>query len=64
MKVEPVHDKTYNTTCVSSKDSDQSVHPPSMARVFVYPSLDSLEAVEGTAISEDSDQTVRMRRLI
>ena len=32
---------------VTSKDSDQPVHPPSMARVLVYPSLDSLEAVEG-----------------
>ena len=34
-------------TCVTSKDSDQPVRPPSMARVLVYPSLDSLEAVEG-----------------
>ena len=32
---------------VTSKDSDQPVHPPSMARVLVHPSLDSLEAVEG-----------------
>ena len=45
---EQVHDKTYNKTCVTSKDSDQPVHPPSMARVLVYPSLDSLEAVEVT----------------
>ena len=42
---------------VTSKDSDQPVHPPSMARVLVHPSLDSLEAVEGLGISEDSDQT-------
>ena len=45
---EPAHDKTYNKTCVTSKDSDQPVHTPSMARVITYPSLDSLEAVEGT----------------
>ena len=38
----------YNKTCVTSKDSDQPVHPPSKARVLVYLSLDSLEAVEGT----------------
>ena len=23
---EPAHDKTYNKTCVTSKDSDQPVH--------------------------------------
>ena len=42
------HNKTYNKTCVTFKDSDQPVHLLSMARVLVYPSLDSLEAVEGT----------------
>ena len=31
----------------TSKDSDQPLHPPSMARVLLYPSLDSFEAVEG-----------------
>ena len=31
----PEHEKTYNMTCVTSKDSDQAVHPPSLARVFV-----------------------------
>ena len=45
---EPAHDKTQNKTWVTSKDLDQPVHPPSMARVLVYPSFDSLEAVEGT----------------
>ena len=45
-------------------DSYQLVHPPSMAGVLDYPSLDSLEAMEGNAISKDSDQTARMRRLI
>ena len=44
----PTQDKTYNKTCVTSKDSYQPVHPPSMARVLVYPSLDSPEAVKGT----------------
>ena len=44
---EPTHDKTYNKTCVTNKDSDQPVHPSSLAMVLVYPSLDSLEAVEG-----------------
>ena len=34
--------------CETSKDSDQPVHPPSMARVLVHHSLDSLEAVEST----------------
>ena len=45
---EPAHSKTYNKICVTSKDSDQPVFPPSMARVLVYPSLDSPEAVEAT----------------
>ena len=47
---EQEHDKTYNTctTYVNSKDSDQPVHPPSAARILVYPSLDRLGAVEGT----------------
>ena len=43
---EPAH-KTNNKTCVTSKDSDQPVHPPSMARVLRHPSLENLEAVEG-----------------
>ena len=49
-------DKTYNTTCVTDKDSDQPVHPRSMARVLVYSSLNSLETVEGTyaGLSESS----------
>ena len=47
MLFEPAHDKTYNKTFVTSKDSDQSIHSPSMAMVLIYPSLDSLETVEG-----------------
>ena len=42
----PALDKTYNYTCMTSKDSDQLVHLPSMAKVLVY-YLNSLEAVEG-----------------
>ena len=34
--------------CVTSKDSDQPVHPYSVAIDLVSPSLDSLEPVEGT----------------
>ena len=45
---EPVHDKTYNKTCVTSNDSDQPEHSPSMSRVHVHLSLDSPEAAEGT----------------
>ena len=30
---EPAHDKTYNTTCATSEDTDQPVHPRSMIRV-------------------------------
>ena len=45
---EPAHDKTNNKSCVTSKDTDQPVHTPSMARVLIHPSLDSLDAVEGT----------------
>ena len=39
----PALNQTYNKICVTSKDSDQPVHPPSMARVLVYPSLDNRE---------------------
>ena len=39
--------KTYNKTCVTNKDSDQPVQPPSMARVSFIPFLDSPEAIEG-----------------
>ena len=48
IRFEPAHDKTYNKTCMSSKDSDHPVHQFSMVRAVVYPSLNSLEAVERT----------------
>ena len=51
--------KTYNKTCVTSKDSDQPVHPTSMARLFVSPSLDSLEDVEGIC---DQLRLIRLHR--
>ena len=41
---EPAHDKTFNKTYVIGKD--QPVRPPSVARILVYSSLNSLEAVE------------------
>ena len=44
----PALNKTYSKTCVTSKDSDQPVHPSSMARVLVYSSLDSPEVEEDT----------------
>ena len=56
---EPVHNKTYNKTGSTSKDSDQSVHPHSMARVFVYISLDSPECVEWTC---DQRRLIRLHR--
>ena len=55
---EPAHGKTYNKTYVSNKNSDQPVHPPSMARVLVHSSLDILEAVEGTC---DQRRLIRQR---
>ena len=36
----------FKTFFVTSKDSDQPVHPPSTARVLVYPSFDNPEAVK------------------
>ena len=31
---EPAHDKTYNKTCATSKDSEEPVHPCTLIRVF------------------------------
>ena len=44
----PAHDKTYNKTCVTSKYSDQPVHPPCLARVLIHPPVESPWALEGT----------------
>ena len=48
LRYEPAHDKTYSKNWVTSKDSDQSVHPPSMAGVIFHPSSDNPESVQGT----------------
>ena len=45
---ELAHDKTFITSCVTNTDSDQPVHPLGTTKALVYPSLDSLDAVEGT----------------
>ena len=58
-----MYDKIYSKTCVTSNNSDQPVHPSSIARVLVYPTVDSPDA-KVYAISEDSDQTAWMHRLI
>ena len=39
---------TIRQVCVTNKDSDQPLHPPSMSRVLILLSLDSLKAVKGT----------------
>ena len=36
--IEPVHDKTYNKTCVTSKNTEQPVQLPSTDLILVYPS--------------------------
>ena len=61
---EPAHDETYHKTCVFSKDSDQPVHPPSMAWVLVYPFLNSLAAVKGTCDQRRLWSGCAERRLI
>ena len=49
--------KTCNKTCVKSKDSGQPVYPPSMTRVLVYTSLDSLKSCIRHMRSARNDQT-------
>ena len=39
---EPAHDKIYNLTCVTSKDSDPLVYPLTKVRALFHLSLDSL----------------------
>ena len=34
LKYKSAHDKTYNKTCVTSEDSNQTAHPRSLIRVF------------------------------
>ena len=47
LKFEPAHNKTYNKTCVTNKDSDQPVYPFSTAMVLVHPYLNNPETVKG-----------------
>ena len=54
----------YNKTCVTSKDSDQPVHPPSMAWILVCPFLDSAEAVEGTCDKHSGRDPDRLHRAV
>ena len=67
-QIEPAHDKTYDKTCVTSKDSDQPVQcflfiPLWIAR-GLFPHWIAQGILKVHAISEDSDQSARMRRLI
>ena len=39
---------------MTSKDSDQPVHPPIMARVLLYPSLDMVETADATFDQQES----------
>ena len=55
--------KTYLLTCPPNEDSDLPVHPHSLIRVFVVRMKLCILAIQN-ALREDSDQTVRMRRLI
>ena len=48
VEYKPAHDKTYNKTCVTSKDFDQPVLLLSTAGVIVHPSSDSPKAAEST----------------
>ena len=55
----------FKLTCTYSEDSNQSVHPPSLIRLVVF-HLKKCFGLLATHIVhiEDSDQTVRTRRLI
>ena len=44
----PGHDKTYNKTYVTSKNSNQPIHQSSMSKLLVYSSFGCQEAVEAT----------------
>ena len=57
---EPAHDKTYNLTCLNSKDSDQPVHPLGVTRVLIYLSFDSPEAIEDTVMIRSAKTLIRL----
>ena len=50
-----------SVTSVTSKDSSQPVHLPSMTMFLVYPSLDSPEAVDGICDQQKTLISLRMR---
>ena len=58
---EPPHDKTNKTAYAPSKDSDQPGHPLQSSLCAQWVAKDPIFL---HAISEDSDQTVRVPRLI
>ena len=51
----PAHDKTYNKTCATNEDSDQTAHPRILIRIFAdrmclpkhvgYPTRDKRESL-------------------
>ena len=59
----PAHDKTYNKTCETSKDSDQSVHQHSLIRVFADHVVYILQAIQ-RGINYNSWHTGLMNMLI
>ena len=63
-KTEPGHSISYNIACAPSEDSDQPAHPRRLIRVFTGESAGSKGSKRPQADTEDSDQTVQMRRLI
>ena len=62
--IEPAHDKTKTMACAPSEDWDQPGHPPCLIRVFAVRMKKAWSIATYSAHSEDSDQTVRMPRLI
>ena len=59
---EPPHDKTNKMACAPIEDSDQPGHPPSLIKVFAVRM--KKHWVLSYQLSEDSDQTERMTKLI
>ena len=61
---EPPYDKTSNTTCVPSKNSDQPGHPPCLIESSLSAWRNHGSLATHWEQSEDSDQTGWMPRLI
>ena len=64
VNIEPAHDKSYNKSCVTSKGSGQSVYHLVWKGFSFILLWISRMLYKAYAITEDSDQTARMRRLI